>query len=109
MFRVSRNSGFIKYPSHSRVSDVSRSPPVCPKSKQPSTGNTLRRGFSLRRVRLLEAVSASERRSRGGAASERGGTFGRRPGMEVAACGRQLGVAHGVFDAHEVNAAGDKQ
>jgi len=68
---------------------------------------------SLRGVRVLEAVSASERRGRVGAAPERGGergrAFGRRAGVEVPAGGRELRVAHGVLDAHEVDPAGDEQ
>jgi hypothetical protein len=40
---------------------------------------------------------------------ERGGTFGRRPGVKVPARGRQLRVAHCILDAHQVDAAGDEQ
>ena len=67
----------------------------------------------LRRVWLLEAVSPSERWSRGRAASkgggERGGALGCRARVEVPARGGQLRVPHGVLDAHQVNAAGDEQ
>ena len=43
------------------------------------------------------------------ARSVAGRAFGRRPGVEVPTRGRQLGVAHRVLDAHQVDAAGDKQ
>ena len=67
---------------------------------------------SLRLVGLLDAAAERIGRRVGAAAErggERGGALGRRASVEVPARGRQLRVAHGVLDAHEVDAAGDEQ